>query len=78
MRARNWAEERRARELRKLLAVVDPPRRVIRELSYLILDPTAKPRTVSPFKDGQGYVPEKPTATRSGADTHQRYKSKGF
>jgi len=80
MRVRNWAEERRARELRKLLAEVDPPRRAvpIRELSYLMLDPVAKPRTVSPFKDGQGYVPEKPAATRSGADTHQRYKSKGF
>jgi hypothetical protein len=78
MRARNWAEERRARELRKLLAEVDPPRRVIRELSYLILDPMAKPRTFNHVKDGQGYVPEKPAATRSGADTHQRYKSKGF
>jgi len=72
MRARNWAEERRARELRKLLAEVDPPRRVIRELSYLILDPTAKPRTVSPFRDGQGYVTEKPVETRPGADNNQR------
>ena len=78
MRARNWAEERRARELRKLLNEVDPPRRVLRELSYLILDPMAKPRTVSLFKEGQNYVPEKPVATRPGADTNQRYKSKGF
>ena len=78
MRARNWAEERRARELRKLLAEVDPPRRVLRELSYLILDPVAKPRTFNHVVDGQGYVPEKPVATRPGADSHRQYKSKGF
>jgi hypothetical protein len=78
MKARNWAEERRARELRKLLAEVDPPRRVIRELSYLILDPVPLPRTVSPFKDGQNYVPEKHDVVRPGAGAHQQYKSKGF
>jgi hypothetical protein len=80
MRARNWPEERRARALRKLLAEVDPPRRAvpIREESYIRMNPVPLPRTVSPFKEGQNYVPEKPVATRPGAGAHQQYKSKGF
>ena len=78
MRVRNWAEERRARELRKLLAEVDPPRRVIREESYIRMNPVPGPRTFNHFKDGQGYVPEKPVVTRPGAGAHQQYKSKGF
>jgi hypothetical protein len=78
MRARNWAEERRARELRKLLNEVDPPKRVFREESYLRIDPVAKPRTFNHVVDGQGYVPEKPVATRPGADSHRQYKSRGM
>jgi hypothetical protein len=78
VRVRNWAEERKARKLRKLLAEVDPPKRIIREESYLRMDPVPLPRTVSPFKEGQNYVPEKPVVTRPGADTNQRYKSRGM
>ena len=78
VRIRNWPAERKARKLRKLLNEVDPPRRVIREESYLRMDPVAKPRTFNHVVDGQGYVPEKPVATRPGADSHRQYKSKGF
>ena len=78
MRVRNWAAERKARELRKLLAEVDPPKRVFREESYLRVDPVAKPRTFNHVVDGQGYVPEKPAATRPGADSHRQYKSRGM
>ncbi len=78
MRVRNWAEERKARELRKMLNSIDPPKRVIREESYLRIDPVAKPRTFNHVVDGQGYVPEKPTVTRPGADNHRQYKSRGM
>jgi hypothetical protein len=78
MRARNWAEERKARALRKLLNEVDPPKRVIREESYIRMNPVPEPRTFNHVTDGQGYVPEKPAVTRPGADNHQRYKSRGM
>ncbi len=79
VRVRDWPAERKARELRKLLAKVDPPpKRIIREESYLRMDPVAKPRTFNHVVDGQGYVPEKPVATRPGADSHRQYKSRGM
>ena len=86
---RNGHRERKAKKLRDFLNSLDPPRRaireevtppkrVIREESYIRMNPVALPRTVSLFKDGQEYVPEKPVATRPGADSHQRYNSKGM
>ena len=78
MRVRNWTEERKARELRKMLNSIDPPKRVIREESYIKMDPVVKPRTFNHVVDGQGYVPEKPTVTRPGADNHRQYKSRGM
>jgi hypothetical protein len=67
MRARNWAEERKARELRKLLNEVDPTR--------------TTPPTPSPAMnlwERQTYRPEQMTPVRPGADAHRQYKSKGF
>lgn len=68
VRVRNWAEERRARELRKLLAEVDPTR-------------TTPPPTPSPAMnlwERPTYKPEQIKPVRPGADEHQRIKSKGM
>jgi len=68
MRVRNWAEERRARELRKLLAEVDPTR-------------TTPPPTPSPAMnlwERPTYRPEQMTSVRPGANDHKHIKSKGF
>jgi len=67
MRVRNWAEERKARELRKLLNEVDPTRTI--------------PPTPSPAMnlwERPAYKPEQMTSGRSGANNHQHIKSKGF
>jgi hypothetical protein len=67
MRVRNWAEERKARELRKLLNEVDPTRTI--------------PSTPSPAMnlwERPTYKPEQMSAVRLGADNNQRYKSRGI
>ena len=66
MRVRNWAEEKRARKLRKLLAEVDPTR-------------TTPPPTPSPAMnlwERPTYKPEQIEFVRPGADNNQRYKSR--
>jgi hypothetical protein len=66
MRVRNWAEERKARELRKLLAEIDPTRTI--------------PPTPSPAMnlwERPTYKPEQMEPVRPGADNNQRYKSRG-
>jgi hypothetical protein len=68
MRVRNWAEERRARELRKLLAEIDP-------------HPVSTPPTPSPamsLLERPTYKPEQMTSGRPEANNHQHIKSKGF
>jgi len=67
VRVRDWAAERKARELRKLLAEIDPTR--------------TTPPTPSPAMnlwERPAYKPEQMGSVRPGADTNQRYKSKGF
>lgn len=67
MRVRNWAEERKARELRKLLNEVDPTRTI--------------PPTPSPdmsLWERPAYRPEQMGSVRPGADAHQKYKSRGM
>jgi len=70
MRVRNWAEERRARALRKLLNEIDP---------YPVSTPP--PPTPSPAMslwERPAYRPEQMSFVRPGADAHQRIKSKGM
>lgn len=70
MRVRNWAEERKARELRKLIAKIDP---------YPVSEPP--PPTPSPAMslwERPAYRPEQMSAVRPGANDHQRYKSRGM
>ena len=71
MRVRNWAEERKARELRKLIAKIDPC--PIKEEPP---QPTPSPKMS--LWERQTYKPEQMTPVRPGADAHQRIKSKGF
>ena len=69
MRVRNWTEERKARELRKLIAKIDP---------YPVSEPP--PPTPSPAMslwERQIYRPEQMSAVRPGADAHRQYKSRG-
>jgi len=70
MRVRNWAEERKARELRKLIDSIDP--RPIKEEPP---QPTPSPKMN--LWERQTYKPEQMSAVRPGADAHQRYKSRG-
>jgi hypothetical protein len=68
VRVRDWAAERRARELRKLLAEIDP-------------HPVSTPPTPSPAMslwECSTYRPEQMTPVRPGADNNQRYKSRGM
>ena len=70
MRVRNWTEERKARELRKLIAKIDP---------HPVSEPP--PPTPSPAMslwERQIYRPEQMSAVRPGANDHQRIKSKGM
>ena len=78
MRARNWAEERKARELRKLLAEIDPH-------PVSTPPPPTPPPTPSPTPspamslwERPEYRPEQMTSGRPGANNHQHIKSKGF
>lgn len=67
VRVRNWAEEKRARELRKLLNSIDPTR--------------TTPPTPSPAMslwERPAYKPEQMGSVRPGAEDHQRIKSKGM
>lgn len=67
IRVRNWAAERKARELKKLLNEVDPTR-------------TTPPPTPSPAMslwERPTYKTEQMGSVRPGADNHQRYKSRG-
>jgi len=70
MRARNWAEERKARELRKLLAEVDP--------HPVSTPPPPTPSPAMSLWERPIYKPEQMTSGRSGANDHQHIKSKGF
>ena len=70
MRVRNWAEERKARELRKLIAKIDPC--LIKE------EPQPTPSSKMNLWERQTYKPEQMSAVRPGADAHQRYKSRGM
>jgi hypothetical protein len=70
MRARNWAEERRARELRKLIDSIDPC--PIKEEP-----PQPTPSPAMSLWERQTYKPEQMSAVRPGANAHQKYKSKG-
>lgn len=68
MRVRNWAEERKARELRKLLDSIDPhPAKKEPPLPAPAMSALERP----------AYWPEQMRSVRSGADEHQKYKSKG-
>ena len=71
MRARDWAEERKARELRKLIAKIDPC--PIKEEP-----PPPTPSPAMSLWERQIYRPEQMTPVRPGADEHRQYKSKGF
>jgi hypothetical protein len=68
VRVRNWAAERKARELRKLLNSIDP-------------HPVSTPPTPSPAMslwERPAYRTEQMGSMRPGADNHQKYKSKGI
>ena len=69
MRVRNWAEERKARELRKLIAKIDP---------HPVSEPPPTPSPKMNLWERQTYKPEQMNAVRPGADAHQRYKSRGM
>ena len=71
MRARHWAEERRARELRKLIDSIDS--RPIKEEP-----PQPTPSPAMSLWERPAYRPEQMSAVRPGADEHRQYKSKGF
>jgi hypothetical protein len=70
MRVRNWAEERKARELRKLIAKIDP--------HPVSESPPPTPSPAMSLWERQTYKPEQMSAVRPGADAHQRYKSRGM
>jgi hypothetical protein len=67
------------KELKELLDSLDFARRskILREESYIRMDPVTKPRTFNHIVDGQVYIPEKHVVVRPGANDHQRYKSRG-
>jgi hypothetical protein len=70
VRVRDWAAERKARELRKMLAEIDP---------YPVSTPP--PPTPSPAMslwERPAYRTEQMGSVRPGADAHQRIKSKGM
>jgi hypothetical protein len=69
MKARNWAEERRARALRKLLAEIDP---------YPVSTPPPTPSPAMSLLERPAYRPDQMLSGRTGANDHQRIKSKGF
>jgi hypothetical protein len=71
MRVRNWAEERKARELRKLIDSIDPC--PIKEEP-----PQPTPSPAMSLWERQTYKPEQMSVVRPGADAHQRYKSRGM
>jgi hypothetical protein len=68
VRVRNWAEERRARELRKLLNEIDP--------HPVSTPPPSKPKISA--LERPAYRPEQMGSVRPGAEDHQRIKSKGM
>jgi len=70
MRVRNWAEERKARELQKLIAKIDP--------CPVSEPPPPTPSPAMSLWERQTYRPEQMTPVRPGADEHRQYKSKGF
>ena len=70
MRVRNWTEERKARELRKLIAKIDP--------CPVSEPPPPTPSPAMSLWERQIYRPEQMTPVRPGADEHRQYKSKGF
>jgi len=72
VRVRNWAEERRARELRKLLNEIDP-----HPVSEPPPPPPPTPSSVMSLWERPAYRPEQMGSVRPGADEHHRYKSKG-
>jgi len=65
---RNGHRERKARELRELLNFLDPPR----------IKSKVTPAPVINLSERQAYRPDQMSSGRPGADSHQRYKSKGF
>ena len=69
-RVRNWAEERRARELRKLLNEIDP--------HPVSTPPPPTPSPAMSLWERPTYKPEQMTSGRPGANDHQHIKSKGF
>jgi len=71
MRVRNWAEERKARELRKLIDSIDP--RPIKEEPP---QPTPSPKMN--LWERQTYKPEQMNSLRPGANDHQHIKSRGM
>jgi hypothetical protein len=68
VRVRDWAAERRARELRKLLNEVDPTRTT----------PLPTPSPAMNLWERPTYRPEQIEPVRPGADAHQRIKSRGM
>jgi len=68
VRVRDWAAERKARELQKLLNEVDP--------HHVSIPPTPSP--AMSLWERPEYRPEQMTPVRPGADSHQRYKSRGM
>jgi len=70
VRVRNWAEERRARELRKLLAEIDP--------HPVSTTPPPTPSPAMSLWEHPEYRPEQMTSGRPGANDHQHIKSKRF
>jgi hypothetical protein len=66
---RNGHRERKARELRDLLNSLDP---------HPVSTPPPTPSPAMNLWERPTYKPEQMGSVRPGADTNQRYKSKGF
>ena len=69
MRVRNWTEERKARELRKLVAKIDP--------CPVSEPPPPTPSPAMSLWERQTYKPEQMNSLRPGANDHQHIKSRG-
>jgi hypothetical protein len=67
---RNGHRERKARELRDLLNFLDPHR--------VSIPPPPTPSPAISLWERPAYRPEQMSSVRPGADSHQRYKSRGM
>lgn len=69
VRVRDWAAERKARKLRKLLNEIDP---------HPVSEPPPTPSAAMSLLERPAYRPDQMLSGRPGADAHQRIKSKGI